>query len=74
MWLILSLRPLPHGALGFWDEVLNLLPLVVGGGLLVYLYFGSRKRRAAQAAARRAERPGAPEAGHTPEPESGPQP
>jgi hypothetical protein len=39
------LRPLPHGAVGFWDEILNLVPLVFGGGLLFYLYFSARKRR-----------------------------
>lgn len=43
------LRPLAHGAVGWWDEILNLIPLVFGGGLLFYLYFGSRKRRAAEA-------------------------
>jgi hypothetical protein len=43
------LRPLPHGAVGFWDEVLNLVPLVFGVGLLLYLYLGARKRRAAEA-------------------------
>ena len=43
------LRPVAHGAVGFWDEVLNVIPLVLGAGLLFYLYFGARKRRAAQA-------------------------
>jgi hypothetical protein len=41
------LRPLPHGAVGIWDEVLNLIPLVFGSGLLFYLYFSARRRRAA---------------------------
>ena len=40
------LRPLPHGTVGFWDEVLNLVPLVLGGGLLFYLFFSRRKRGA----------------------------
>ncbi len=43
------LRPVAHGAVGFWDEVLNIIPLVFGGGLLFYLYFGARKRRSAEA-------------------------
>jgi len=41
------LRPLAHGAVGFWDEVLNIIPLIFGAGLLFYLYFGKRKRRPA---------------------------
>jgi hypothetical protein len=48
------LRPLPHGAVGFWDEVLNLIPLLFGSGLLFYLYFGARKRRATEAQQRAA--------------------
>ncbi len=40
-------RPLAHGAVGFWDEMLNIIPLILGAGLLAYLYFGQRKRRAA---------------------------
>jgi hypothetical protein len=43
------LRPLAHGAVGWWDEVLNLIPIVFGTGLLIYLYRGARKRRAAEA-------------------------
>jgi len=43
------LRPLAHGAVGFWDEVLNIIPLIFGAGLLAYLYFGRRKRRPADA-------------------------
>ena len=39
-------RPLPHGAIGYWDELANLIPLVIGGLLLIYLYFTSKKRRA----------------------------
>jgi hypothetical protein len=45
----LVLRPLAHGAVGWWDEILNLLPPVVGSGLLIYLYFRSAKRRTAEA-------------------------
>lgn len=39
-------RPQLHGALGYWDELANLIPLVIGGLLLIYLYFTSKKRRA----------------------------
>ena len=62
------LSPLPHGAVGWLDEVLNLVPLVFGSGLLFYLYFSSRKRRAAEAQKRQgsAERAGPPE--ETPHP------
>jgi hypothetical protein len=56
------LRPLPHGALGFWDEVLNLIPLLFGSGLLFYLYFGARKRRAHHAPLRERETPNDPSA------------
>jgi hypothetical protein len=42
------LRPAAHGAVGWWDEILNMVPLVFGGGLLFYLYFGKRRHRAAQ--------------------------
>jgi hypothetical protein len=41
------LRPALHGALGPWDEILNLVPLVIGVVLFVYLYFTSRRRPAA---------------------------
>jgi hypothetical protein len=37
--------PLPHGAAGPWDELINLIPLVIGGVLLLYLYLDSKKRR-----------------------------
>jgi hypothetical protein len=40
------LAPLPHGALGYWDELINLIPLVVGVILLVVLYRASRRRAA----------------------------
>jgi hypothetical protein len=62
------LRPLPHGAVGIWDEVLNLIPLLFGSGLLFYLYFGARKRRASEAELREREAttdPSAPPEEHT---------
>jgi hypothetical protein len=34
-----------HGALGFWDEALNLFPMISGGALLVYFYFIRLTRR-----------------------------
>ena len=34
-----------HGASGYWDEVINLIPLAIGAALLLYLYLTSRKRR-----------------------------
>jgi hypothetical protein len=37
--------PYVHGALGPWDEILTLAPLVVGVLLLLYLYFTSRPPR-----------------------------
>jgi hypothetical protein len=39
------LLPALHGASGYWDEVLNFLPLVLGAVLLLYLYLASRKKR-----------------------------
>ncbi len=57
-------RPLPHGAVGIWDEVLNLIPLVFGSGLLLYLYFGARKRRATEAQQREAGAEPAPPDNH----------
>jgi hypothetical protein len=44
--LLVPLLPLLHGALGYWDEVLNAVPLVLGAALLCYLYYTSRRRRA----------------------------
>jgi len=35
--------PILHGALGPWDEILTLAPLVVGVLLLLYLYLTSRR-------------------------------
>ena len=43
---LVLLAPLPHGALGYWDEIINLIPLVVGAILLVILYRASRRRAA----------------------------
>ena len=57
------LLPVLHGAVGWWDEILNLVPLVFGSGLLFYLYTSSRKRRSLEAQQR--ERAG--EAAHPPE-------
>jgi hypothetical protein len=37
--------PRLHGALGWWDELINLIPLVVGIVLVLYLYRASRQRR-----------------------------
>ena len=34
---ITLLKPLLHGAVGFWDEVINLIPLVIGAALLLYM-------------------------------------
>ncbi len=44
MHFTLLLAPLLHGALGFWDEVINLVPVVIGVALLIYLYRTSRRR------------------------------
>jgi hypothetical protein len=55
MLLMMPLVPVFHGALGWWDEILNLLPLVVGVGLLLYMYFNKRKRRAADSAVRQGD-------------------
>jgi hypothetical protein len=40
-----------HGRWGYWDELLNLIPVVAGAILLVYLYIVSRRRQAADEAA-----------------------
>ena len=42
-------RPTLHGALGPWDEIINLIPVVVGLVLIAYLYVSSRRRRKAEA-------------------------
>ena len=63
MLLMLPLAPVLHGAVGPWDEILNLAPLVVGTVILLYLYFTKRKRRADDAAAQ----DGTPEPAPAPE-------
>jgi hypothetical protein len=37
--------PTHHGALGPWDEILTLAPLVTGALLFLYLYFTARPPR-----------------------------
>ena len=75
MLLMLPLAPVLHGAVGPWDEILNLAPLVVGTVLLLYLYFTKRKRRADDAAARDSTAEPAPAPEATPvEPEAKPGP
>lgn len=49
MHAALLLAPLAHGAAGFWDEVINLVPIVIGAALLLYLYRTSRRRASGQA-------------------------
>ena len=39
------LRPVLHGVYGPLDEIIALLPVVIGTGLLIYLYFTSRKAK-----------------------------
>ena len=75
MLLMMPLAPVLHGAVGPWDEILNLAPLVVGTGLLLYLYFTKRKRRADDAAAHEGTEPAAPAPEIAPtEPEAKPGP
>jgi len=75
MPLIMPLAPVLHGAVGPWDEILNLAPLVVGTVLLLYLYFTKRKRRADDAAAQEGTLPAAPAPeAVSPEPEAKPRP
>lgn len=47
MLIDLPLLPVLHGAAGPWDEIINLVPFVVGVFLLGYLYFTSRRQRQA---------------------------
>jgi hypothetical protein len=47
MQLIMLWLPRLHGALGWWDEIINLIPVVVGIILVIYLYRSSRRRREA---------------------------
>lgn len=51
----LLLVPSLHGALGWWDELINLIPVVVGIILVLYLYRNSRRRREAADEAPEAE-------------------
>ncbi len=44
MHAALLLAPVYHGAVGFWDEVINLVPVAIGVVLLLYLYRTSRRR------------------------------
>lgn len=37
--------PALHGALGWWDEIINLIPVVIGIVLVIYLYRANRARR-----------------------------
>lgn len=48
MDLTLLFVPRLHGALGWWDEIINLIPVVVGIVLVLYLYRNSRRRRDAE--------------------------
>jgi len=36
-------RPPLHGAVGPWDEIVSLIPVVIGAVVLLYLYFSSRR-------------------------------
>ena len=45
MFATVLLRPALHGAVGPLDEILTLLPLVIGVALLIYLYFSARKAK-----------------------------
>jgi hypothetical protein len=46
MHITILLKPAFHGAVGYWDEILSFLPLVLGIVLLIVLYAASRKRGA----------------------------
>ena len=48
MLLTLLFAPHLHGALGWWDEIINLIPVVVGIVLVLYLYRSNRRRRDAE--------------------------
>jgi hypothetical protein len=56
MHMTLLLVPRLHGALGWWDELINLIPVVIGIILVLYLYRNSRRRREAADEAAEAER------------------
>ena len=47
MHATLLLLPKLHGALGWWDELINLIPVVIGIILVLYLYRTNRQRREA---------------------------
>ena len=47
MFASVLLRPALHGAMGPLDEIISLLPVVIGVALLLYLYFSSRKAKTA---------------------------
>jgi hypothetical protein len=46
-----------HGRWGYWDELLNLVPVVAGAILLTYLYLSSRRRQRDEDAATDPEAP-----------------
>jgi hypothetical protein len=45
MFAEVVLRPAAHGAVGPLDEIITLLPLVIGAALLLYLYFSRREAK-----------------------------
>jgi hypothetical protein len=57
------LRPVLHGALGPWDEVLNLLPFALGGALLFFRCYFARLKRGAWALTHKAARPARSDSG-----------
>jgi hypothetical protein len=65
MELTLLFAPHLHGALGWWDEIINLIPVVVGIVLVLYLYRNSRRRRDAEAEAPAPLAPGTHESSET---------
>ena len=42
---VMLFKPVLHGATGYWDEIINLIPLVIGAALLLYLYLTARRRK-----------------------------
>jgi hypothetical protein len=68
MLLSPPLTPHLHGAAGWWDEIINLVPVIIGGVLILYLYRNSRRRRDAEdAVAHDAPTEPAPETTKAPE-------
>jgi hypothetical protein len=57
---LLTRPPNLHGAAGYWDEVINLLPVLLGSLLLLYLYFSSRKQKPAAKPEKKRGEPGEP--------------